>query len=172
MSSISFKATLSHFENSPLWGWHFLVSDEMARTFIEGNDRRVVCKINGATTIHCALMPNKGTWFVMLNQEIIKKLQLTLYGEIHVEMVKDDSKYGMPMPDEFQEVLYQEPDASKYFHELTAGKQRSLLYIVGKVKNTESRIKKSFAIADHLVANKGKLDFKMLNEAFKEYNKM
>jgi uncharacterized protein YdeI (YjbR/CyaY-like superfamily) len=87
-------------------------------------------------------------------------------------MVKDDSKYGMPMPDEFQEVLYQEPDASKYFHELTAGKQRSLLYIVGKVKNTESRIKKSLAIADHLVANKGKLDFKMLNEAFKEYNKM
>ena len=77
----------------------------------------------------------------------------------------------MPMPDEFQEVLYQEPDASNYFHALKAGKQRSLLYIVGKVKNAESRINKSLAIANHLLANKGKLDYKMLNEAFKDQHR-
>lgn len=172
MSSVTFKAELAHFESSPLWGWHFFVSDEVAQTLLGGNDRRMVCTINGEITIHCALMPNKGTWFVMLNQETIKKLQLTLHSEITVEMSKDDSQYGMPMPDEFQEVLYQEPDANRYFHALTPGKQRSLLYIVGKVKNSESRIKKSLAIADHLMANKGKLDYKLLNEAFKEYNNM
>jgi len=172
MTPITFKAELAHFESSPLWGWHFLVSDEVARSFMDGNDRRVICKINGEMTIHCALMPNKGTWFVMLNQDIIKKLKLILHVVVTVEMMKDESQYGMPMPDEFQEVLYQEPDASKYFHELTPGKRRSLLYIVGKVKNSESRIKKSLAISDHLMANKGKLDYKMLNDAFKEYNRM
>ncbi|MBK8517794.1 MAG: hypothetical protein IPL55_16360 [Saprospiraceae bacterium] len=59
-----------------------------------------------------------------------------------------------------------------FFHALTPGKQRSLIYIVGKVKNTESKIRKSLAIADHLTSNKGKIDGKLLYEALKEYNKI
>ena len=55
---------------------------------------------------------------------------------------------------------------------LTPGKKRTLLYLVGNVKNSDSRIRKSLAIADHLTVNKGQIDFKLLNEAFKAYNKM
>ncbi len=93
-------------------------------------------------------------------------------GPIKATIIKDESEYGMPMPEEFGEVLDQDHEADKYFHSLTAGKQRSLIYIVSKVKNTDSRIRKSLAIADHITANRGSIDYKLLNEAFKEYNKM
>ncbi|MBE62878.1 MAG: hypothetical protein CMB89_11005, partial [Flammeovirgaceae bacterium] len=60
--------------------------------------------------------------------------------------------------------------ASEFFHDLTPGKQRNLIYIISKVKNTDSRINKALAIIDHLTERNGKLDFKLLNEKIKEYN--
>lgn len=172
MEQVQFTSTLTQFPNSPLWGWHFLVPEDIAKTFVNGKDRRVICTINDLITMHSALMPNKEAWFVMMNQGNVKKLNLGPNSEIQVEMAKDISEYGMPMADEFREVLDQEPLADQYFHALTPGKQRTLLHIINTVKNTESRIKKSLAIADHIVANKGTINYKLLNEAFKEYNKM
>ncbi|MFZ1749812.1 MAG: YdeI/OmpD-associated family protein [Saprospiraceae bacterium] len=167
-----FVTILSQFANSPLWGWHFLVPNDIAIKYIDGKDRRVICTINDHITIHCALMPNKDTWFVMTNQQLVKKMNVPVNSEIKVCLKKDHSKYGMPMPEEMNEVLLQDPDADDYFQALTSGKQRSLIYIVSKVKNSDSRIRKALAIADHLTANKGAIEYKLLNEALKEYNKM
>jgi hypothetical protein len=172
MEQVQFTSILTQFPNSPLWGWHFLVPEAIAKTFVNGKDRRVICTINDLITMHSALMPNKDAWFVMMNQGNVKKLNLRPNSEIQVVMAKDISEYGMPMADEFREVLDQEPLADQYFHALTPGKQRTLLHIINSVKNTESRIKKSLAIADHIVVNKGTINYKLLNEAFKEYNKM
>jgi len=172
MEKIHFTSILTKFPNSTLWGWHFLVPDDIAKTYVNGKDRRVICTINDQLTIHCALMPSKDAWFVTMNQTNVKKLKLGPNSEINVLISKDTSEYGMPIADEFREVLDQEPLADKYFHALTPGKQRTLLHIINTVKNTESRIKKSLAIADHIVTNKGTINYKLLNEAFKEYNKM
>lgn len=172
MEAVSFTSILTQFPSSPLWGWHFIVPAIIAKQFIQGKDRRVICTINDKVTLHCALMPNKDSWFIMLNQQIQKKLQTPLNSEITVSLIKDESEYGMPMPEELREVLDQDPAADTYFHSLTAGKQRSLIYIISKVKNTDSRIRKSLAIADHITANRGSIDYKLLNEALKEYNKM
>ncbi len=169
---VTFTSTLDRFPASPLWGLHFLVPHDIAVKFATGKDRRVVCTINDLVTLHCAIMPNKDTWFVMLNKDVTRRLQCSVGDELRLVMYKDKSEYGMPMPEEFREMLDQDPDADRYFHKLTPGKQRSLLYIISKVKNTDSRIRKSLAIADHLTANKGNIDFRLLNEAFKEYNKM
>lgn len=172
MKPVVFSSILSKFKSSTLWGWHFLVPDDIASGFILGTDRRVVCTINDQLTLHCALMPNKNTWFILLNQSVQKKLKSPENSEIKISLIKDTSEYGMPMPEELREVLNQDIDADTFFHALTPGKQRSLIYIVGKVKNTESKIRKSLAIADHLTSNKGKIDGKLLYEALKEYNKI
>jgi hypothetical protein len=55
---------------------------------------------------------------------------------------------------------------------LTKGKQRGLIYIVTKVKNTNSRLNKSLAIIEHLKDVKGNLEYKMLNEKIKYYNNL
>jgi len=172
MEPLIFTTILTQFPSSPIWGWHFLVPPSVAQQLIQGKSRRVICTINDTVILHSALMPDKGTWFIMINQQIQKKLKIPLHGEITVSLSIDLSEYGMPMPEEFREVLDQNPDADTFFHTLTAGKQRSLLYIIGKVKNSESRIRKSLAIADHLIANRGSINYKLLHEALKEYNKM
>lgn len=172
MNPVTFSTTIAHFTSSPLWGYYFPVSNEIASLFINGNNRRVICTLNDTISMHCALMPNKENWFVMLNKQVFKKLNLPLNSVIEIKMIKDESEYGMPMPDEFREVLDQDPDADVYFHNLTPGKQRSLIYLVGKVKSSDSRIRKALAIADHLTANKGNIDYKLLNEAFKTYNNL
>ena len=89
---------------------------------------------------------------------------------INVKLQKDTSQYGIPMPEELQIAMDQEEGAFAYFEALTVGKQRTLIYLVSKVKNTDSRIKKGLAIAFHLAESKGNLDFKRLNELIKHYN--
>ena len=170
--AIEFVSVATIFPDSPLWGWHFTVPEEIASKFIDGTDRRVICRINEKLTINAALMPNKNFWFVMLNQKNIKTLGVQPETPIRIVMQKDQSEFGMPVPEEFREVLDQDPQAEKYFMSLTPGKKRTLLYLVGNVKNSDSRIRKSLAIADHLTVNKGQIDFKPINEAFKAYNKM
>jgi hypothetical protein len=165
-----FKTTLEDFHNSPLWGLHINVPEDIVEQLIDKKSRRVLCTINKQFEFHAAIMPNKGYWFILLNQQNTKKWHLQLGDTIHVKLQKDTSQYGIPMPDELQVALDQEDGAFAYFQALTPGKKRNLIYIVSQVKNTDSRIKKALAIAFHLVESKGVLDFKRLNELIKHYN--
>ena len=87
-----------------------------------------------------------------------------------VQLQKDNSKYGIHLPEEMEELLLIDEEGSAFFHQLTPGKQRSLLHIIGKPKSSAIRLKKAVVVLDYLKTNNGKLDFKMLNMAFKAAN--
>ena len=87
--------------------------------------------------------------------------------KIEVTIEEDKSKYGMPIAPEMEELLLQDPEGEHLFHKLTPGKVRSLLYKIHGYKSSDKRIETSIIILEHLKANSGKLDWKMLNEAFK-----
>jgi len=167
-----FDTTLEKFADSPIWGYYFPISEEIADFFTGEKDRRVICKINGEMETRSAIMPGKLGYFIMINQHTVKKLRLRIGDKVILNLEKDNSEYGMEMPDELREMLIQDDEGSKYFHELTPGKQRNLIYIVSKVKNTNSRINKALAIMHHLKEVQGALDFKMLNQTIKYYNNL
>ena len=172
MEMFKFKSHLEKFNGQGAWGHHYVVPDELVQTLKENGIKRLIATINDALKIHCALMPKgDGTYFITVNAETRKKLKMQVGQELEIEIVEDKSKYGLPMPEEFQEVLNQDEIASEIFEKLTPGKQRNLLYIAGKPKNSQKRIEKAIVIADHLMITKGKIDFRMLNEAFKESNR-
>lgn len=166
---IQFTATLQKFDSN-LWGYHFPVPIVVADNFIEGNDRRIVCKINNAIQIQGALMPYSEGYFILINQDLIKKLQLSIGDNVNLEIEKDKSEFGLPMPDSFRTLLDQDSESTAFFNKLTPGKKRSLIYLVGKVKNIDSQLNKGLAIVDHLKTEKGILDFKKLNQLIKAYN--
>ena len=115
-------------------------------------------------------MPDgKGDYFININKERRKQLGLQLGDTVTATIENDESKYGMPMPEVMEVLLAQDEEANKYFHELTAGKQRSLLHIIGKPKTESTRLRKAIVITEYLKTNRGKLDFKELQIAFKEY---
>ena len=165
------KSTLENF-NSDLWSYHFKIDASIADEYIEGNQRRVICTINELVSFPCGLMPNKaGGYFINLNKETRTKLNLKLGDAFNYRLEKDNSKYGLPIPEEMEELLSIDDEASKYFHALTPGKQRSLLYLIGKPKTSATRIHKAMAVSDYLKEYKGKLDFKILTVYMKEYNR-
>ncbi len=168
---MEFKSILDDF-NSNLWGHHFSVPKDIGEKFCEGDNRRVICQLNGTVEFQCALMPNKAKgYFINVNKEIRTKLNLKVGDQCVLKLTKDNSKYGLPVPEEFTELLYQDPEGEKIFHSLTMGKQRSLIYIIAKPKRAETRLNKAIVILDFLKENNGALDFKMLNQAFKDANR-
>jgi hypothetical protein len=166
-----FTSTLEKFE-SELWGHHFPVSDTVAQKFIRGTNRRIKCKINDQVEIQCALMPNHGDWYVLANKQVRSKLGVQVGDEVTLELSVDDSEYGHAVPESFQMILDQDPEGEKVFHSLTKGKQRSLVYLVTKVKNVDRQIAKGLAIMHHMKECEGEVDFKRLNELIKHYNKL
>lgn len=157
--------------DSAVYQYHFEVPEAVARELLAKNHKRVVCTINGKVEFQCALMPKKGgKHFILINKERRNELVATQFTELNVELKPDESKYGLPMPEELQELLYQDPEGDKVFHSLTLGKQRNLLHIVGKYKNSETRLNKAMVIVEYLKTVNGKLDFKELNQAFKNAN--
>lgn len=164
---MTFTTILEKF-NSNLWGFHIKVPSEAAEIFKEGKERRVVCHLNNIIEIQCAIMPKGDTFFINLNKEVRKKLDLGLGEKVTVTLRKDESKYGLPMPEEMDELLKMDEEGSRYFHELSKGKQRTLLHMIGKPKTSDTRLRKALVVVDYLKMTGGKLDFTELKEAFKD----
>lgn len=156
--------------NTLFWELHIPIPEAVfKKLYAEAKDKRVVCSLNSNYSFHCAMLPKVTFHYILLNKEICKKLNLHLNDEVIVELIKDESKYGMPLSEEMEEVFFSDPEGSDLFHQLTPGKQRSLIHIINKFKSSQLRIEKSFVILEHLKTRKGVLDFKELNEDFKRY---
>lgn len=162
-----FKAVMNR--SSVESGWHFIpVEAKIAKRFEKKDGtRRVVCTINGEVSFQCALIPWGEIFTIIVNKAKREKLGVAAGDMVSVELTADESKYGLPMPEELQEVLNQDPDGDRYFHALTAGKQRSILYFVGKIKDIDKRIHTALIFIEHLKNNDGKIISDQLQEELK-----
>jgi hypothetical protein len=166
---MKFNGQICSFDDNALyWELHIPIPESVFQQLhAEAKDKRVICTLKNEYTFHCAMLPKVTFHYILLNREVCKKLNLHLNDDIEVVLVKDESKYGMPLSEEMQEVFFSDPEGSELFHQLTPGKQRTLIHVVNKYKSSQLRIEKSFVILDHLKNRKGVLDFKGLNEDFK-----
>lgn len=171
MKKMKFKAEVFNFYDSAVYGGHIIIPLEVSEQFIKQKTRRVICIINEEYEFQCGLMPKgDGMFFININSEIRKKMKLEIGSEVNVELKKDESKYGMFLPEEFEELLKIDDELDRVFHQLTPGKQRSLLHMIGKPKTSETRLNKAIVISEYLKQVNGKIDFKQLQQAFKDYN--
>jgi hypothetical protein len=168
---ISFEEKLGKFDFNH-WHYHIPVPDAIAAQMMDESHRRVLIWIKDSGPYHMAMMKAKECWYILVNQELRKKLDLDEEKSFSVKIDRDHSEFGHDVPDEFQILLDQDEEGNNFFRALTPGKQRSLIFIITTVKNSESRMRKSLAIIHHLKLAKGKLDFKQLNEWIKHYNNL
>jgi hypothetical protein len=153
-----------------LWPLHFKIPKEIAEKFIEKDNKRIKCTINDTLRLHSAMLSNSDGYFIILSKPNAKKLNIQLGEHANLEIEKDASPYGMPMPEEMEMVLDSEMETLDYFEKLSPGKQRSLIHLVRKIKNPDIKVRRALSIAEHLKREKGVLDFKKLNEVIKEFN--
>ena len=164
---MKFKGTVRKFDRG-LWTYHIIVPQAVFEAMSADGDKRVICTLDSHPPFHAGFMPDgKGNYFIKLNKEKMLDWHLSEGQELSVQLEKDKTRYGMALPDEFAAVMESDPEGLELFDALSAGKRRSLIYIVGSVKSPDRRIGKALVIFEHLKANEGKLDFKALNEALK-----
>lgn len=150
-------------------GWHFLIvkGDIVAKLGFEGKFKRIICTMNDGEGFQCALLPWGELFYIIVNKKKRDAIGIVAGDTVNVLLEKDESKYGLPMPEEFQEVLNQDPDGDKLFHALSEGKQRSILYLLSRPKDIDVRIHQALLIVDHLKENDGKIIDKQLYEELK-----
>lgn len=166
--SYRFTSALERSDNK-LWGCHIRVPKTAAAALKQGEARRVICTLNGSERYQCAILYYEpGLPVVSVNKKVRDALGVTFGEKVEVELQQDTSEYGLPIPSELKEVFRQDPEGKKLFHALTPGKQRTLLYIVGNVKDSGKKVFRSLGILRHLKENKGKIDYKKLYLALKD----
>lgn len=164
---VIFESTLEITDSTP--PWHILrVEKVLVADFgFKGNLRRVICTLNGVETFNCSLFPSKGNYFIMLSKKLREKLRLEVGDTVSMELTKDESKYGMPMPEEFAEVLRQNAEGDRLFNALSPGNQRLMLKLVVFVKDVDKRIARSLVGIELLKQMNGIFDYHLQHDAMK-----
>ena len=164
---VRFRSKLEVTDSSPPWHILRVPKRKVANFGFTGNMRRVVCTLNDVETFNCALFPSKGDFFITLNKKLRHKLGLEVGSSVMIELAKDDSKYGMPMPDEFAEVLRQDPAGEELFNALSPGNQRLMLKLIVFVKDVDKRIIRSLVGIEILKKSEGKFEYQVLHDAMR-----
>ncbi len=116
-----------------------------------GKMTRVICEVHGIS-FSCALRPlgKEGDFFIGLSKEKSKKARITEGMEVTVFLVKDESEFGFPMPEELNEVLEQDEEAKAIFSKIKPGKRRGWMHYVSSAKGIDTRIKRAFQIVEKM----------------------
>jgi hypothetical protein len=167
---MKFEATIARFsENSLLWDNYIPIPDEVYHKMLQlAPDKRILCVLNGEIHHYCAMLPKGDFHYILLNKTLMKSLQKYGNETVKVELRQQNLPYGIPICEEFQEVLETDIEGSSFFHQLTSGAQRSLIHLINKYKNPTLRIERSILLLHHLEERQGKLDYKILSQKFKQ----
>jgi len=158
---------LDKFKKHTVWSFHFKIPDTIALALLK-TSKRVVCVINNDVSYQCGLLSAGDLgYFVNVNATIRKAARIELNDRVSLFLKSDTSKYGLPVPEVFLELLTQDDEFEEIFHALTHGKQRSLIHLVGTFKSERKQMEQTMCIREYLLQVKGKLDYKELNLAFK-----
>ncbi len=169
-----FRTVVVRLSHDPLgWNGRLLVPLEEAELIGKRADgsRRVLCSVEGIAPWQAALTHDgQGGYYIIVSKERLRSMEragLDL-NQLLVGLEADESTYGAPMPEELQVLLESDPEGDQYFHALTPGKQRNLIYMLGRFKSEQTRLRKAVAVVDYLKLVRGKLDFRGLLDYMRE----
>ena len=167
MKPVTFTSKVEITDSDPPWHILRVPKSKVADFGFKGNLRRVICSLNGTASFQCSLFPSKGNYFLTLGKKLREKLKVDVGDKVTIELAKDESKYGMPMPKEFAEVLRQDPDGKRLFDALSPGNQRLMLKLIVFVKDVDKRIARSLVGIEILKQCEGKFDYRSQHDAMR-----
>jgi hypothetical protein len=160
---LEFRATIQK-SRTKLWGSHVRVPHAVVRALTSDGGRRVIRSLNGSAEHQCALIPHgEGDYVLVVNTRWLRTLGLGPGDSINVRLRKDQSRYGLPVPEEFAEALRQDREGNRLFHALSPGRRRTLLHLVGTVKRPDLRALRASVILQHLHETGGTINYRALH---------
>ncbi len=131
---------------------HYLSLDiKVVNALTKDENKRVLCIINDNVTLHAAILMRKELGhYIMLGSPLIKEQKWKAGQVVNVKLEIDQADYQFEMPIVLKEVLNTDPEANAIFQNLTAGNQRSLMYLVTMVKSSDKQVDRALKIAANL----------------------
>ncbi len=112
---------------------------------------KVEAKFEGnLITFHAAIQKRNGKYVMLFGKQYQKALAAFPNDVLELQFFEDDSKYGVDVPEEFEAVLFSDPDAYNLFETLTPGRKRGLIYAIARYRNSQTRIDKTLLLCDRL----------------------
>ena len=167
MKPAKFRSKVEVTDSKPPWHILRVPKTTVASFGFKGNLRRVICTLNGSETFNCSLFPSRGDYFITLSKKLREKLRVELGKTVTIQLSKDESKYGMPIPEEFAEVLKQDAEGERLFNALSPGNQRLMLKLIVFVKDVDRRIARSLVGIELLKKSNGKFDYHIQHDTMR-----
>ena len=101
---------------------------------------------------HAAILGWQGNHIITFGKKNQKVLGVFPNDYFTIQLLEDLSKYGADMPEELEAVLASDPEAFHIFERLTAGKKRSIIYMIGRYASPQTRINKALILCRNLRA--------------------
>jgi hypothetical protein len=114
------------------------------------NQRVVISFPNSLSWQGGVVALGEGKGYITISKARMKTLDLHEGDKVSFSLTKDTNEYGHELPIEFQEVLIQDPEARERFHAMAPGKQRTVIYYINQVKNSDKRIERSLEYMENL----------------------
>jgi hypothetical protein len=105
----------------------------------------------------------EGSGLITVQKDRLKKIGKTLGDSVIVQLQKDESEFGVPVPEEIQEYWIQVPESKDRFDTLTPGMKRYILNHISTAKSPEKRLERTHILMSNLLlAPQGKETFRFL----------
>lgn len=112
---------------------------------------RLVCTVNHSVNFQCGLVSlGDGAAYITLNKARMKQLKLQTGDQVHIQLTKDNSEYGIDMCEELKELLHQDLEGKERFDKLSPGMQRYIIYYVAQVKSPALRLDRAILLIGNL----------------------
>ncbi len=150
MKSKSFKTKIGLLKHLP--GMHYLeIPNSIIKAFGGKFHQRFFCTVNSKLKFQGGIVAlGKGKGYISISKKRMQECGVKLGSNVNLKLELDDSKYGMQIPEELDEVLKQDSIANKRFHNLTPGKQRYIIHYVASVKSSDKRLDRAVFLIENL----------------------
>ena len=110
----------------------------------------MIATVNGVTLKRALSSRKGGPTFLILGQQYIKQIGITIGDRVDVQMEIDAEPDAVELVEEFQAVLDTDEEAAALFAAFTPGMQRSLNVHVAQAKKSDTRIKRALELAEKI----------------------
>ncbi|WP_343485936.1 YdeI/OmpD-associated family protein [Allomuricauda sp. d1] len=141
--------------------------NEIVSPFLENGQKRVkvIASFEGKSLeFYAALTKYHGQYTMMFSKNKQKELGIFPNDYFQLQFFEDTSKYGVDVPEELEAVLMGDYEAFTIFESFTKGKQRGIIYMISRFKDSQKRIDKSILLCENL--KRGVRDNKQLLQSF------
>ena len=126
------------------------VPTDIAEALIECGSKRVLATVNGHTENRGIQNTADGEHYLVIGLAILKKMNARPGDVVIFSLQTDPNPDQIEIPEAFELVLQDEPEAANRFHAMTPGKKRSICMYVAQAKRSETKIKRSLEMATKL----------------------